>query len=183
MGGVLSGARATACGAVLLAVVVLTAAAARADDTNGERIGTKVTTDIGPHRIRLGVGAQVAQVSVTLITDPKVFIDNSEQDLDLIVEWKFPSNRWSPLIGWRTSSVSIDRGRHWQEHLLIGASGLLPPLLWGHVRGQFGTEMVFTTIRHGDGFETEWFSVESDRHVRDLVSINLFLRFDYVTPF
>jgi len=167
----------------------LAAATASADEANGDlhdrswHLGTKVSTDLGPHRIRAGGGVRFKQLSVTLITDPKVFIDNSEQDLDLVVEWKFRADRWAPLIGWRTSSVSIDRGRHWQEHLLVGATGTLPALLDGHVRSQFGAELVFTTIRHGDGFETEWFSIASDRHLRDLVSINLFLRFDYVSAF
>lgn len=152
---------------------------------SGERswlLGANLTTDLGPHRVRLDAGANFGHLCLLLIADPEVALDNKSQDLDLLAQWSFRDDQWAPFVGWRTSSVSIDRGRQWQENLLLGASGKLPSVVTNRIQGRFGLELIFTIVRHGEGFEPEWFSIASDRHRRDLVSIDLFLRFDYVSP-
>lgn len=169
-------------------VVCLGGATARADVApaaeaeHAWHVGLNLRSDWGPHRIRVGGGARLGRLALNVVLDPTVIIDNNQNDIDAFGEWMFSPGGWAALAGWRTSSISIDRGRQWQQHLLIGASAGLPPLLDGRIRARIGSELVLSVVRHGQDLPTDWFSIKSQRHYRDLISVNLFLRFEYAAP-
>jgi hypothetical protein len=140
--------------------------------------GPNLRTDIGPHRVRLDVGVQHAAWSLTLVVDPKVVVQGTQNDGDVLVEREIRS-QWWVLAGWRTSWISIDRGRQWQHSLLLGGTAELPRLLGGRIVPRGGLELQATTLRHGNGLPTQWISFASQRDYQDLLSVNLFLRLHY----
>jgi len=144
--------------------------------------GINLRTDYGTHRVRAGGGVRFGRLATTLVLDPKVLYDSKQQDIDGLAEWMFKRGGWSGLCGWRVTQLSIDRGTQYHHNLLLGTSGGLPALAGGTVRARFGLELEATILRHGAGIETDWISLASERHVRDLLSANLFLRFEYAAP-
>jgi hypothetical protein len=171
-----------------LLVCVAAARTASADVATGDESarawhgGANLRTDLGAHRVRAGIGLRFGPIDTTVVLDPKVFIDGRQNDSDLLLEWYRCPGGWAALLGWRLSQVSIDRGHHYHEHLLVGVSGPMPPLLDRHVRSRFGLEIETTVVRHGSGIETDVISFSSERHWRDLVSINLFARLEFASP-
>lgn len=170
---------------LLLALVMVVAAPAPAfaDDSDDEvdrtwHSGVNLRTDTGTHRVRLDAGVRLGPVDLTAVLDPKVFIDRRQNDTDLVAEYMFRPDGWALLGGWRLTQISIDRGTHYHHMLLLGVSGGLPRL-FEVVFPRFGFEFEANVLRHGSGLETDTISIASERHYRDLLSVNLFLRFDY----
>ena len=161
---------------------------ARADVARGDEsarawfVGPNLRTDLGTHRVRVGGGARLGPLSLGAVIDPKVFIDTRQNDTDLIAEWWVCPGGWAALAGWRVTQVFIDRGRHYYESLVVGATAGIPPLLDRNVRGRFGFELEANIVRHGAGIETDWISLESERHWKDLLSVGLFARFELSSP-
>lgn len=131
------------------------------------------------HRVRVDVGARRGALAATLVVDPKVFIDPLQNDTDLLLEWIPRPGGWAPMLGYRLTQSSIDRGRQFHDILLLGASAGLPALVDGRVRGRFGFELELTILRHGAGVETEVLSFASSRAIIDLLSVNSYLRLEY----
>ena len=169
---------------LVLALFLLAApTAARGDDVDDtlDRLGhagLNLRTDTGTHRVRLDAGLRLGPVDLTAVLDPKVFIDRRQNDTDLVAEYMFRPDGWALLAGWRLTQISIDRGTHFHHMALLGVSAGLPTLL-DVVFPRFGFEFEANVLRHGSGLETDNLSLESERHYRDLLSVNLFLRFDY----
>lgn len=169
---------------ILIALALITATA-HADSTETAsrdvQLGLNMSTDNGPHRVRVGGGVRLGKLTLSAVLDPYGMISRRANHVDVLVEYAPLSNWWAALLGWRTSDTAIDRGEQWQHHLLVGASARLPALWDGRVRPSFGAQFVLTVVRHGDRMETDWVSFESDRHLRDTASLNLFARFEYVS--
>jgi hypothetical protein len=158
-------------------------ATARADATDDDvdhdwHTGLNLRTDTGTHRVRLDAGLRLGTVDVTAVLDPKVFIDRRQNDTDLVAEYMFRPDGWAAMAGWRLTQISIDRGTQFHHMLLLGVSAGLPRFLEVIVP-RFGFEFEANVLRHGDGLESDTLSLASERDYRDLLSINLFLRFDY----
>ena len=170
--------------ALFVALVALAApAVAGADEMDDEidrlwHTGVNLRTDTGTHRVRVDLGVRVGPVDLTAVLDPKVFIDRRQNDTDLLAEYMFRPDGWAALAGWRLTQISIDRGTQFHHMLLLGVSGGLPRL-FEVIFPRFGLELEANVLRHGSGLETDTISVASERHYRDLLSVNLFLRFDY----
>jgi hypothetical protein len=168
-------------GLVLLLVAVPAVAAADSGDDEIDRVwhsGLNLRTDTGTHRVRIDAGLRLGPVDLTAVLDPKVFIDRRQNDTDLIGEYMFRPDGWAALAGWRLTQISIDRGTQFHHMLLLGVTGGLPRLL-EVVFPRFGVEFEANVLRHGGGLETDTIAVGSEREYLDLVSVNLFLRFDY----
>ena len=172
---------------LILALLVMAApATARAQEVDGDddellrlwHTGLNLRTDTGAHRVRVDAGVRLGPIDLTAVLDPKVFIDRRQNDSDLVAEYMFRPDGWAALAGWRFTQVSIDRGTQFHHMVLVGVSGGLPRLL-GAIYPRFGLELEANVLRHGAGLETDGISLASERHYLDLVSANLFLRFDY----
>jgi hypothetical protein len=157
-------------------------APALADDYDPEdrvwHTGLNLRTDVGTHRVRVDLGARLGRFDITAVLDPKVFIDHRQNDTDLLAELMFTPDGWAELAGWRLTQISIDRGRHFHHHLLLGFSAGLPRL-FETIHPRFGFEFEANVMRHGSGLETDFIALSSERHYKDLLSVNLFLRLDY----
>jgi hypothetical protein len=140
--------------------------------------GLNLRTDTGTHRVRLDAGLRLGPVDVTAVLDPKVFIDRRGNDTDLLTEYMFRPDGWAALAGWRLTQISIDRGTQFHHMLLLGMTGGLPRLL-DVVVPRFGFEFEADVFRHGAGLESDHLSLGGEREYLDLLSVNLFLRFDY----
>jgi hypothetical protein len=164
---------------ILLAAAPATARADASDDVDHDwHTGLNLRTDTGTHRVRLDAGLRLGQVDVTAVLDPKVFIDRRQNDTDLVAEYMFRPDGWAAMAGWRLTQISIDRGTQFHHMLLLGVTGGLPHFL-EVVVPRFGFEFEANVLRHGDGLEADTLSLASERDYLDLVSFNLFLRFDY----
>jgi hypothetical protein len=162
---------------------LLACSVARADTPDREwYVGTSLRSDYGAHRVRLCGGARFGRLAGTLIIDPKVYVDDKQNDTDALVEWQLWPDVWAAFAGWRVSQISIDRGVQYQHETLLGMFGDLPRLIEGRVRVRFGVELQLTTLRHGAGTETEVLQIASQRHFRDLVSFNFSLRLELASP-
>lgn len=172
----------------ILVVFAASAAPAHAEATHGELAdrgwfaGLNLRTDYGSHRFRITTGLHRGPLAGTVVIDPKVLFDTRANDVDLLTEWSFAPGGWAALGGYRLTQVSIDRGVQYHHEVLFGITAGLPALADRRIRTRFGIEVELSMARHGDGLDTEWFSVDSDRHYRDLVSLNLFLRAEYTSP-
>lgn len=168
--------------AALVLVLLLAPGSAWADDDESiERVwhsGVNLRTDTGTHRVRLDAGLRLGPVDVTAVLDPKVFFDRRQNDTDVIAEYMFRPDGMALLGGWRLTQISIDRGTQFHHMALVGVSGGLPRL-FDVVFPRCGFELEANVLRHGSGLETDTLSLASERHYRDLLSVNLFLRFDY----
>lgn len=169
--------------ALVLLLLLVAPAAARADDDVVEvdrawHTGLNLRTDMGTHRVRIDAGVRLGPVDLTAVLDPKVFVDRRQNDTDLLAEYMFSPDSWAVLAGWRLTQISIDRGTHFHHMALIGATGGLPRL-FEVVFPRFGFEIEANVLRHGTGLETDTISFASERHYRDLLSVNFFLRLDY----
>jgi hypothetical protein len=166
---------------VIVALAGTAHAEAPADvEAPGWSVGLALRSDYGAHRVRIPVGVHNAHFAATLVVDPKVFVDTKQNDVDLLAEWFPVRGGWAALGGYRLTQISIDRGVQFQHEILLGATASLPELS-RRTQVRFGMEVEITMLRHGDGLDVEWFSVESDRHFRDLLSLNLFLRISYTS--
>lgn len=171
-----------------LLLVVTVCPDAQAEATDAELLpmswsaGLNLRSDYGAHRVRIATGLHIGRLAGTLVLDPKVLFDTRQNDVDLLVEWSFAPGGWAALAGYRLTQVSIDRGKQFHHELLLGVTAGLPTILGRRVRNRFGVELEVSMARHGDGLDTEWFSIESDRHFRDLLSLNLFLRSEFTSP-
>jgi len=169
---------------MLVVVLALAVAPARAHADADDELyrlghgGLNLRTDTGVHRVRIDAGLRLGPVDLTAVLDPKVFIDRRQNDSDLLAEYMFRPDGWAALAGWRLTQISIDRGTQFHHMLLLGASGGLPRL-FEVVFPRFGIELEANVLRHGGGLETDGISLASERHYLDLLSVNLFLRFDY----
>jgi hypothetical protein len=174
--------------AAVVVVLIASGTPAHAEATHGELAnrgwfgGVNLRTDYGSHRFRITTGLHVGRLAGTVVLDPKVLFDTRANDVDLLTEWSFKPGGWAALGGYRLTQVSIDRGVQFHHEILFGLTAGLPALAGRRIRTRFGIEVELSMARHGDGLDTEWFSVESDRHFRDLVSLNLFLRAEYTSP-
>jgi len=170
--------------ALALLLVLASGPIARADAIDDDDIdhdwhsGLNLRTDTGTHRVRLDAGLRLGPIDVTAVLDPKVFVDRRQNDSDLIAEYMFRPDGWAAMMGWRLTQLSIDRGTQFHHMLLLGVSAGLPRLLEVIVP-RFGLEFEANVLRHGAGLESDTLSLASEREYRDLLSINLFLRFDY----
>ncbi len=173
----------------ILVVLIASATSSRAEATHGELAdrgwfaGLNLRTDYGSHRFRITTGVHKGRLAGTIVLDPKVLFDARANDVDVLTEWSFAPGGWAALGGYRLTQVSIDRGVQYHHEMLIGLTAGLPALADRRIRMRFGIEVELSMARHGDGLDTEWFSIDSDRHFRDLVSLNLFLRAEYTSPF
>lgn len=141
-------------------------------------VGPNLRTDLGTHRVRAGGGLRFGRLSLSLVVDPKVFVDTRQNDTDVLAEWWACPGGWAGFGGWRLTQVFIDRGRHFYESLIVGATAGMPALLDRQVRGRFGFELEANIVRHGAGIETDVISFESERHWKDLLSVSVFARFE-----
>jgi hypothetical protein len=158
----------------LLAVVVFSNVAS-SDDTM--HIGLQLSSDADTQQTRLGGGVRFGIVKLSGVVDAQLISDGSD-DVDLTAEVTPFESSIAVLAGWRTSCVSIERGRQWTQQVLVGATGALPSL-GDHVHASFGGVFNASIVRHGDGLETDWVSVASMRHIKDTIGFSLFVRFDY----
>lgn len=169
--------------AIAVVLVLLAGAtAASADPAREWYAGTSLRSDYGAHRVRLSGGARFGRLAGTLIIDPKVYIDDKQNDTDALVEWELMPHTWAAFGGWRLSQISIDRGVQYQHQTMLGMFGEAPRIGRNRVRVRFGVEFDMTTIRHGAGIETEWLHTASQRHFRDLLSFNFSLRLELASP-
>ena len=164
----------------LAIVIVLAGTTAHANPIDDWRLGVQLTSDVDTQQARLGGGVRIGAWKLGVVVDAQTFADGSD-DIDAVAEFSPGSDSWSLLAAWRTCAISIERGRQWHQQFLVGATGNLPSLFAGRIQPSFGAELVTTVVRHGDELMTDWISLESQRHVRDTISVNLFLRFDYVS--
>jgi hypothetical protein len=168
----------------LLLLLIAAPAVARADAIADDGVdhdwhtGVNLRTDTGTHRVRVDAGLRLGPVDVTAVLDPKVFVDRRQNDTDVIAEYMFRPDGWAALAGWRLTQISIDRGTQFHHMLLLGVTAGLPRFL-EVVVPRFGFEFEANVLRHGDGLESDTLSLASQRDYRDLLSVNLFLRFDY----
>ena len=177
--------RRLALAALGLALLPQVASADLARGDEGARawfVGPNLRSDLGTHRVRAGGGVRLGHLSLSLVLDPKVFIDTRQNDTDLLAEWWLCPGGWAAFGGWRTTQVFIDRGRHYYESLIVGATAGMPPLFDRNVRGRFGFELEANVVRHGAGIETDWISFETERHWKDLLSVGLFVRLELSAP-
>jgi hypothetical protein len=170
-------------GLLLVLSILLAAATARADAFDDEvdhdwHTGVNLRTDTGTHRVRVDAGLRLGTVDLTAVLDPKVFIDRRQNDTDLVAEYMFRPDGWAAMAGWRLTQLSIDRGTQFHHMLLLGVTAGLPRFL-EVVVPRFGFEFEANVLRHGDGLDADTLSLASERDYLDLVSFNLFLRFDY----
>ncbi len=163
-----------------MGLVGMLAGDARANAIDAWQVGVQVSSDSDTQQARVDGGVHLGAWKLGLVVDAQPFADGSD-DLDATVEFHPSSDAWGLLGGWRTCSISIEQGRQWHQQLLLGATGALPRVFDGRLQPSFGGALAVTMVRHGDGLESDWLSLESARHVKDTVSLTLFLRFDYVS--
>jgi hypothetical protein len=165
---------------LLILATLLAATKSHANTIDGWQLGLQLTSDADTQQARIGGGVHRGAWRFGLVLDAQPFADGSD-DIDAVAEWSPVADSWSLLAGWRTCSIFIERGRQWHQNLLLGASGALPSLFDGRIQPSFGAALTIAIVRHGDELETDWISLESQRHVKDTASVNLFLRFEYVS--
>lgn len=144
--------------------------------------GLNFRTDFGTHPLRLDGGVRTGSIDTIVVLDPMFFTDG-QHDLDALVDWRFATRGYSLLAGWRTTVVAVADGHQFQEKSVLGLGGRLPELWSGRVRARVGLEVTVLWIKHGAGLPTDTFSLESPRHVADLIHFGLFLRIEHATGF
>lgn len=142
-------------------------------------VGANFRTDFGTHPLRVDGGVSWRNLDVILVLDPMFWIDG-QHDLDLLVSRRFSGkSAWSILAGWRTTTISLAGGQHWQQRSVLGVAAHLPRLS-SRVRARFGLELTTLWVKHGAGLPTE--TIAFRRDIVDLFNLGLFLRLEYASP-
>jgi hypothetical protein len=158
-----------------LVVVVMLVGTAHAEPT--WHAGLNLRGDLGTHPIRIGGGAQIDRVDVSLVLDPMFWTDG-QVDTDLLAFWAPCPRAWGLFGGWRTSSIGLLDGTQFQEKLLLGVGAPLPQL-GHHIRARFHFELSTVIVKHGGGLPSDWISFASGRDFIDLVNFGVFVSFEY----
>lgn len=139
--------------------------------------GLNLRPELGTHPIRIGAGIERGHLDLGLVLDPMFLLDG-QHDIDLLGGWRACERGWGVVAGWRTSTIGLLGGRHYQEKLVIAASAPLPSFRQFRVRWAF--ELATVVVKHGADLPTDWISFESGRDLVDLVNFGTFIRIDYV---
>jgi hypothetical protein len=143
-------------------------------------VGLNLRTDYGARQARVDAGVRVGPMDWVLVLDP-MGLNDGLYVFDALAIWRGWSDRWAPLVGWRTTVIPLEGPNVYHETLVLGATGRLPSL--GPLRGEVGFELAAVVVRHGDDLPTQVISFRSARHFGDLVNTSLFVRFEYASAF
>lgn len=163
----------------LLGLIALAApTAARANVLDAWTVNVQVTSDSDTQQARVGGGARIGKWKLGAVVDAQPWSDGSD-DIDAVAEYSPCADSWALLAGWRTAIIAIERGQQWQQQMLVGVVGNLPALFDGRIQPSVGANALVAVVRHGDELATDWISLASGRHVKDTISLNLVVRFEY----
>lgn len=140
--------------------------------------GLDVRADLGTHVVRLSGGVRFGDLAANLVLDPFGYLEGSQHDTDVFVEWDLWRAGWAVLGGWRFESNPVLGVRYHHEKPFVGVSAAMPGLLFGHVRARFAAELALTLVEHGRRLPDVWFW-EHEEVVRDSLDLGFFLRIEY----
>jgi len=142
--------------------------------------GLNMRTDFGARFFRADAGVRLGRLDLIAVLDP-LGLRNGDYDLDALVRYE-SGRHWSIWGGARVSVVPVGRDFQLHDKLLVGVSGLMPPL-FDRVRVHAGLELAIHMVAHGAGLPAAWVCVDSIECRRDHFVFSLFSRVEYASAF